>query len=68
MTVTVTAKFKVDRIDNTTLYMSAVTTDKENKDWAQYTPWGTITMGITNPTALKQFEVGSEYLLTFEKA
>lgn len=40
----------------------------ENADWSKYTPSGKIEMCITNPAAIEQFELGSEYLITFEKA
>lgn len=46
--------------------MSAVTRGDHAKEWSQYTPSATLTMYITNPKALAQFEVGKEYLLTFE--
>lgn len=40
----------------------------ENADWSKYTPSGKIEMCITNPNAIEQFEVGGEYLVTFEPA
>lgn len=74
--MTVTAKFKVDQIkeavaDNTRqVILSAVySSDKnsENYTWSKYTPSGRIEMNITNPAAYDQFEIGKEYLVTFEK-
>jgi len=38
-----------------------------NFEWSQATPSGYIELGISNPDAFDKFEVGSEYLLTFEK-
>ena len=65
--MTVTAKFRVQQIADTTVRMEAVVRDGENVDWSQWTPWGSIEMGITNPAALEQFEEGAEYTLTFER-
>ena len=39
-----------------------------NGDWSKYTPQGDLTMTVTNPAAIEQFEVGGVYRLTFEKA
>lgn len=36
------------------------------KEWSKYTPSGRATLYVTNPAAIEQFEVGKEYLLTFE--
>lgn len=48
--------------------LSAVSGDTpENKTWARYTPSGRIEMQIDNPDAYDAFELGAEYLLTFEK-
>jgi hypothetical protein len=38
-----------------------------NFEWSQATPSGYIELGVSNPDAFGKFEVGSEYLLTFEK-
>jgi hypothetical protein len=37
-----------------------------NFEWSQATPAGYIELSITNPAAVAAFEVGAEYLLTFE--
>lgn len=38
-----------------------------NYEWSQATPSGYIELSITNPAAFLRFEVGKEYLLTFEE-
>lgn len=40
----------------------------ENDDWSKYTPSGKIEMCITNPVAISQFELGGEYLISFDRA
>ncbi|MEQ1950991.1 hypothetical protein [Mesorhizobium sp. CN2-181] len=39
-----------------------------NKDWSKYTPSGELSITITAPGAIDQFEVGEVYEMTFEKA
>lgn len=39
-----------------------------NGDWSKWTPSGEISMTITNPAAIEQFEIGGVYRLTFENA
>lgn len=39
-----------------------------NKEWSRYTPSGRIEMQIDNPAAAEQFEIGKDYLVTFEPA
>lgn len=39
-----------------------------NSDWSKWTPAGELSMTITNPAAVDQFEIGSVYRLTFDKA
>ncbi len=39
-----------------------------NHDWSKYTPSGDLSITITNPAAIEQFELGEVYALTFEKA
>lgn len=41
---------------------------KDNKDWSRWTPSGSLTMSITNPSAFDWFEVGKEYYLDFSEA
>lgn len=38
----------------------------DNADWSRYTPSGYLELVITNPSASGAFEVGKDYLLTFE--
>lgn len=38
---------------------------EEDKSFCQATPWGEISMGIDNPAALEQFEVGMEFYVDF---
>jgi hypothetical protein len=38
-----------------------------NYEWSQATPSGYIELGVSVPEAFDKFEVGSEYMLTFEK-
>lgn len=42
--------------------------ESPNFEWSQATPSGYMELCITNPAAFGQFEVGEEYLLTFEHA
>lgn len=39
-----------------------------NGDWSKWTPAGELSMTITNPAAVDQFEIGVVYRLTFDKA
>jgi len=41
---------------------------EENKPWSQYTPQGEVSMHITNPDAVKRFEVGGFYYVDFTPA
>ena len=41
---------------------------EENKTWTQWTPSGSAEMQITNPDTLAAFEVGKDYLVTFQPA
>jgi len=40
----------------------------ENAIFGKYTPWGECVMGITNPAALKFFQAGKKYYVTFTEA
>jgi hypothetical protein len=40
--------------------------ESPNFEWSQATPSGYIELGVSNPQAFGKFEVGGEYLLTFE--
>lgn len=41
------------------------TFDKMDSDFTQATPWGELKMGVTNPAALAQLELGKAYFLDF---
>ena len=47
--------------------MGAVCRGKENRQWAQATPSGTIELSILNDAATAYFEQGQEYLVVFTK-
>lgn len=38
---------------------------KGNEDWSRWTPSGSLKLTITNPEAVKQFEVGKDYFVDF---
>ena len=42
--------------------------DKENANWAKYTPSGQIGLAITNPSAIDAFEIGKFYYVDFTPA
>ncbi len=44
------------------------TKDSENARFTLATPWGEIRLGIDNPAALAQFEVGNSYYVDFTPA
>ncbi len=44
-------------VDTEEVQFQAVMGD-ENKEWSKWTPSGQLSMSITNPEALEQFEVG----------
>lgn len=66
--MSVRAKFICRNIEEANVTLEAVIRDGENVDWSQWTPWGTIQMGITNEAALAQFEIGREYTVDFTPA
>lgn len=39
-----------------------------NYEWSKATPYGYVELAVTKPEAFGRFEVGHEYLLTFEEA
>lgn len=39
-----------------------------NGDWSKWTPSGDLSITITNPSAIEQFELGGVYKMTFERA
>ena len=70
----VRAKFVVDKISKTRhgygeITMSPVTGEsEENKQFWQYTPSGSISLNVTNNSALEKFEIGKEYYVDFTEA
>ena len=72
MTMSVRAKFWVTETTNTTsggsVKLSAVCRGQDNKQWAQATPTGQITMNILNGAALEQFTPGAEFYVDFTPA
>ena len=42
--------------------------DPENIRFTTATPWGEIKLGINNPAAIDQFEVGKQYYVDFHPA
>ncbi len=48
-------------------YLRGLPEKEANIDWSKYTPNGEITMTITNPAAIDQFEIGEVYGVSFEK-
>jgi len=39
-----------------------------NKEWSKFTPWGEVTLAITNPEAFNQFVQGKVYYVDFTEA
>lgn len=71
--MSVRAKFKcyskTQSVYGESIKMFPVTSgSQENEQFFKWTPSGTLEMGIVNPDAAKQFEVGKEYYLNFELA
>lgn len=57
---------EADTVANVTL-VPVYADGGENDSWSKYTPSGKIEMCITNPDAVDQFELGAEYLITFDR-
>lgn len=51
-----------------TVKLQVVSRGEENKEWSAATPSGSVTLVINNTAAAEQFELGQDYLITFEKA
>jgi hypothetical protein len=73
------AKFRITKIEKSetseSLTMNAVYADKygpdgvnEDNDFARWTPWGELKMGITNPNLLGVFNEGDKVYIDFTKA
>ena len=68
--MSVRAKVTCDVLTNNTVkfrtvYESNTSKDTENARFTKATPWGTIELGIDNPIAINQFEVGKSYYVDF---
>lgn len=67
--MSIRAKFVVEQAvmdgnSNETLTARAVTTGSaENLQWSKYTPSGSLTMTISNPSAQGHFKAGQEFFL-----
>jgi hypothetical protein len=68
----VRAKFYVAEIGKTTyggkVVLRAVSRGEDNKQWANATPSGEITLSIRNELALEVFDVNDEFYVDFIKA
>ncbi len=69
----VRAKVQCESLDGNkvrfrTVYEGDTSKDTENARFTKATPWGTIDLGIDNPDAIKQFEVGKSYYVDFSEA
>lgn len=61
---------KVAGEDNAKVVLTAVTTYNDGDDKAKfwkYTPAGEITIWISNPEAIKEFEVGKKFYIDFSE-
>jgi hypothetical protein len=67
--MSVRAKFRCNGNKDGSVSLQAVTTgSEENKTFWKYTPAGSISLSITNPDAVNQFEAGKEYYVDFTPA
>jgi len=73
--MSVRAKFTVQSIvpePNTEItvvnLVPVISGSEENLSFWKYTPAGFITLQITNPSAIEQFKVDSEYYIDFTEA
>lgn len=61
----VSSKWYVTRTEGQQVTLNPVCRGIENREWASATPGGSMTMFISNPAALAQFEQGQEYEAIF---
>lgn len=54
-------------VDTEEVKLAAVT-GPGNESWSKWTPSGRVEMTISNPEAVKQFEVGVDYFVDFSPA
>lgn len=59
-------KRQVSAPDTVEVTLAAVTRGEENKAWAEATPAANFAMSIQNPTAAAVFQMGQEFLVSFE--
>jgi hypothetical protein len=59
--------YPIDIFETVVLYPVSGNSE-ENKQFFRWTPTGKIELGILNPEAAKQFEVGKEYYVDFTPA
>lgn len=52
--------------EQTALHFTADYDDERNKAWSKYTPALSLTMYVL-PSVAENFDIGANYLLTFEK-
>ncbi len=69
----VRAKVRCESLDGNavkfaTVYEGDAVKNPENARFTKATPWGEINLGIDNPAAREQFEVGQEYYVDFSPA
>jgi hypothetical protein len=64
---TASAYGKPGKIDGEIVEFSPVS-GPGNEGWSKWTPSGSISLHITNPEALKRFEVGKDYFVDFTPA
>ncbi len=51
-----------------TVKLQAAFHGENNKDWSRYTPTGSISMIITNPSAVDAFTLGQHFYVDFTPA
>jgi hypothetical protein len=71
--MSVRAKVTCDSLAGTvvtfrTVFEPDAAADTENARFTTATPWGEIKLGINNPAAIKQFQVGKSYYVDFTPA
>lgn len=67
--MSVIAKFWCEKAQEGNVILRAVYTgSKENEEFFKMTPSGLIDLSIVNDEAIKTFEVGKEYYVTFENS
>lgn len=65
----VRAKFRVTKSKDGQIVAEAVIDgSEENKQFFQFTPSGSLSLGTVNPHAAAYFEEGAEYYLDFTRA